>query len=270
VRTRRRPAAEPIEDYLDELMSCLRMPPRATRRLLAETEDHLRSAAEAAEQCGASRAEAERDAVLRFGSAARVAAQAGDARRAGPVAAAGVLLWSGVALIGVGLVAVGLSGILAAILNVIAGRRFVGALPQGYSAAPCHHFLVVQPHASTCAVAAVLENSHDAVALRLLAGLIGLALVGAAWWTRRYLSRDPSFQRLLAAALSVVATLSFAVAAVVLLGMSADTAVNYGSQGVGWYLSGGLVSLAGALLAGARSWHHLRLIRPWNHVLVIT
>jgi hypothetical protein len=258
---------EPIEDYLDELLSRLRVPPRATRRLLAETEDHLRQAAEAAEQAGASRVAAERQAVAQFGPAARVAAEASAARQPAPLAALGVLAWSGLALSGLGLVAVGLSGIVAAIFNAIAGQRFVGALPQTSAAAPCGHFLALHPVAHNCAQAAVLENSADAVALRLLAGVVGLVLVGLAWWARRYLSTDPSFRRLLSAALATAAFLSFGAATVVLLGMSLDTAVHYGSRGVGWYLSGGLVSLLGAVLAGLHAWRHLRVLRPWDHVV---
>lgn len=265
----RRPRDEPIEDYLDELLSRLRLPPRATRRMLAETEDHLRQAAEAAEQAGASRVAAEREAVAQFGPPARVSAAAGVARRPAPLAALGVLTWSGLALGGVGLVAVGLSGVLAAIFDAVAGQRFVGALPYTYSAAPCRHFLALHPAAGNCARAAILENIGDAVALRLTAGVVGLALIGLAWWARRYLSPDPSFRRLLSAGLAVAAFLSFGVATVVLLGMSLDTAVHYGSRGVGWYLSGGLISLLGAAVAGLQAWRHLRVLRPWNHVVVV-
>jgi len=266
----RRPGGhdEPIEDYLDELLGCLRLPPRATRRLLAETEDHLQQAAATAEQAGASRLAAEREAVRQFGTAAQVAAAASAARRTSPVAALGVLTWSGVLLGGIGLIAVGVSGALAAMFNLAVGRGFVGALPNTYSAAPCRHFLEVQPSAANCAAAAVLENSHDAVALRLLAGFLGLILVCLAWWSRRYLSTDPSFRRMLSAAISATAALAFGVASVFLLGMSVDIAVHYGSRGVGWYLSGGLVSLVGTVIAGFACWEQLRRLRPWSYLQV--
>lgn len=258
---------EPIEDYLDELLASLRLPPRATRRLLAETEDHLRQAAEAAEQAGASRVAAERQAVEQFGPAADIAMDARRSRRSDPLALVGALVWSGVTLIGVGLVAVGLSGVLAAAFNLVGGRRFVGALPHSYSLAACRRFMTLHPSVRSCGAAAILENSHDAVALRVLAGLLGLALVGIAWATRRYLNPDPSFRRMLSAAVSGAATLAFAAAAVFLFGQSLDTAVHYGSRGVGWYLSGGIASGVGAVVSALWCWQELRLLRPWSHVV---
>lgn len=42
---------EPIEDYLDDLLLRLDLPPREARRLLAETEAHLRESAEALGDC---------------------------------------------------------------------------------------------------------------------------------------------------------------------------------------------------------------------------
>ena len=263
----RRAHEEPIEDYLDELLSCLRLPPRATRRLLAETEDHLREAASLAERTGRNPLDAERDAVARFGSAARVATEASHARRPSALAMSGTAAWACLVLGGVGLVAVGASGALAAVFNGVAGTRFVGALPQTYSPSVCGRFLSLHAGAGSCGIAAMLENSHDAVALRLLAGLIGLVAVAAAWWTRRYLSADPSFRRLLDGTVYALATFAFGTAAAVLLAVSVDTAVQHGSAGVGWYLSGGLVSVVAALTAGAGTWRHLRTVRPWNHAL---
>jgi hypothetical protein len=261
-RPRRQP--EPIEDYLDELLCCLRLPPRATRRLLAETEDHLREAAARAELAGASPVDAERLAIEEFGSPEQVSVAAIAGRRPSVAAATGVLAWSGVMLGGVGLTAVGLSGAVAALFNLVAGRRFVGALHGSYPASACHRFLTIHPGAANCAAAAVLENSGDAVALRLLAGAVGIVVVGAAWWARRYLSQDTRFRQMLAAAVSATAVLAFGGAAVVLFAMSADTAVQYGGGGVGWYLSGGLVSLVGAGIAGALCRRQARAIRPWR------
>lgn len=267
MRVSRRGREEPIEDYLDELLSCLRLPPRATRRLLAETEDHLREAASVAEQAGRSRLDAEREAIARFGPATRIASDASRARRPSAVAVSGAAAWAALALGGVGLTAVGVSGALAAVFNGVVGTRFVGALPQTYSPAVCGHFLSLHTGAGSCGLAAILENSHDAVALRLLAGLVGLVSVGLAWWTRRYLSTDPSFRRLLDGSTCLLAAVAFAAATAVLLGMSVDTAVQHGSGGVGWYLSGGLVSLVAAVAAGACTWRQVRTLRPWNHVL---
>jgi hypothetical protein len=268
VTTRRRSEAEPIEDYLDELLSCLRLPPRATRRLLGETEDHLRQAADEAERAGASRVDAERVAVAQFGGAARVAAAASGARRTAPGDLVGALAWSAVTLAGVGLAAVGVSGVLAGLFDLLAGRRFVGGLPGSYSASTCGHFLALHPFAPTCGAAAVLENSHDAVALRAMAGLVGLVLIGVAWATSRYLNADPSFRRIVSALVSAAAALAFAVAAAFLFGQSLVTAMHHGSGGVGWYLTGGIASGLGAVVAVIWCWQQVRALRPWNHVAV--
>lgn len=259
---------EPIEDYLDQLLSCLRMPPRATRRLLAETEDHLREAADAAVRSGMSRVAAERAAVRAFGPPARVAAEAGTSRRADPVTMVRLCAWSLLALLGVGLGAIGLSGALAAGMNAVAGPHFVGALPQAYPAGTCRYFLALHPSAGSCGVAATLENSRDAVGLRLLAGAIGGVLLGSAAWTRRFLRAEVSLRRMCDATSAATATIAFGAAALWLLGSAGDTLVRHGSGGVGWYLSGGLISVAGMSVAAIVAWRNLRTLRPWAHVVV--
>jgi hypothetical protein len=169
--------SQPIDVFLDDLYRRLRGNPRTARRLLAEAEAHLRDSAAALQATGMDAASAEREAVDRFGTPAEIAAQSAGAvsRRLGALARAGVLLG------GIGLVAVGVSGGIAALMNAVSGRDFVGALHQTYPGAACRHFLAVQPSAGDCAHAAILENSDDAVILRLLAGLAGLLLLALAW-----------------------------------------------------------------------------------------
>jgi len=260
--------AEPIEDYLDELLSCLRLPPRATRRLLAETEDHLRQSAEDAVHQGMSRPDAERAAVRAFGPAARVAAAAGTGRRADVATLVRLSAWSLLALGGVALVAIGLSGALAAVFKATAGPRFVGGLPQTYSNGVCRYFLTLHPSVGTCSAAATLENSQDAVSLRLLAGVCGGVLVGVAASTRRYLRADLSLRRMFDAMSAVIATIAFAVAALWLNATAADVAVRDGGSGAGWYLSAGLVSAGATVAAAIIARRALRTLRPWVHVTV--
>ena len=64
----------PIEDYLDELLRRTRADARTTRRLLDEAGDHLYSAADELGRAGLSRADAEAEAVRRFGPAQPVVA----------------------------------------------------------------------------------------------------------------------------------------------------------------------------------------------------
>ena len=58
----------------------------------------------------------------------------------------------------------------------VRGRRRAGAV--SYPAAGCQHWLTLWPHAHSCAQAAVLENSSDAVSLRLAVGVLGLVRAG--------------------------------------------------------------------------------------------
>lgn len=261
--------SEPIEDYLDELLSCLRLPPRATRRLLAETEDHLRESAEAAIHSGLSRTAAEQAAVRAFGPADRVAAEAAAGRRPDVTTLLRLSVWSLLVLGGVALVAIGLSGGVAAAFTAVAGPRFVGGMPQTYSAGLCHYYLSIHPSAATCRAAATLENSQDAVSLRLLAGMLGVGLVAVAAYLRRRLNAELSLQRMFDAMSALAATIAFAVAAVWLVGTATDLAVRHGGAGAGWYLSGGVISLGAAALGAVIAWRNLRTLRPWVHVMVV-
>jgi hypothetical protein len=175
--------------------------------------------------------------------------------------------WSTLALGAAGLIAVGVSGAFAALLDVVAGRRFVGALPHTYSAASCHHFVQLHPGPGGCAMAALLENSQDAVALRLAAGFVGIACAVVAWWTRRYLSPDPSFRRMHMALTNLAAALCFGAGAAVLVGMAADTAFVHGSGGVGFYVSGALAAAIGLVLALGNGLRHAR--RNWLQRLTL-
>lgn len=257
---------EPIEDYLDALLLRLHLPPRETRRMLAETEAHLRETAAELQAHGMQAPAAEREAVRRFGPAGEIASAAGAARRPAPVTLAAHATWAFLALVGAGLLAVGLSGALAALFNAVAGPRFVGALPRSYPGATCHYYLAAHPGSATCAQAAMWENSQDAVSLRALAGVLGLLLLAAAWLWRRRLAGDAALAALRDGTVGALAGLAFAAAAIALIGTGVDLAVQHGSGGVGFYLTGGIVAVPAALLAGIWSYRRLRLLRPWRLV----
>jgi len=241
-------AASPIEGFLDALYDELRdADAAAARRLLAEAESHLRESADALEATGLERLEAERAAVERFGTPGEIVAAARPAvhtRLVGLVAGSVRPL---VLLLGAGLVAVGVSGAVAAAMSAAFGSDFVGSIHQTYTAAACGHFLAVQPTATSCTQAAVLETSHDAIALRLLAGGLGLILLGVGWvWTRRGSELGRGY-RLSPVVWLTVGFTAFAVAAAGLSVQSTDLATNYGSDGVGFYLSGALVAAFAAV-----------------------
>jgi hypothetical protein len=255
------PLGEPIEDYLDQLQASLRTTPRETRRIIAEAEDHLRQAAAEAQEGGLTRREAEEYAISSFGSVSAVV-RAHDHRssRSLLLAVGRDLTLAGWMLGAVGLVAVGVSGLVAAVMNQVFGREFVGGAPAtaGFPASACRHFLAVQPAAHSCAQAAMLENSHDAVSLRLLAGVAGLILLAAYYLASRAGRR--SRNALPGSFVPVVAVSVFGAAGLGLVWLASNDAVVGRSAGPGFYLSGAIVALAMAA-AYARPLHR-SLLRP--------
>jgi hypothetical protein len=244
------PDGDPVEQYLDQLYAALRARPREARRVLAEAEDHLRESVAEGLAGGLTEREAQEHAVSSFGSV-RAVVRAHDARlrRLPTVAVLRDVIMAAWQLSAVGLVAVGASGVIAWVMNAAFGRPFVGGAPGAvrYPAANCQHWLALWPHAQSCAQAAMLENSSDAVTLRLVAGVLGLAALAAYHLARRR-SRDllpESFT-------PTVAVTLFGVAGLALAGLSVDSTVlglrsGLGTAGAGFYLSGAIVALIMAL-----------------------
>lgn len=226
----------PIEDYLDELLRRTRADARSTRRLLDEAADHLYTAAADLSAAGMPRAQAEAEAVRRFGAATvvgRVASRRSLLALVVDTAAAAVQL------AGWGLAAVGVSGLVAWVMNDVGGQAFVGGqtlLRHGASQA---------------------EVAHDAVALRVLAGLVGVVLLVL----HRLRSRERPTQVLPAGMVDVLGAAAFAAASVLLAGASIDQAVQTGTDGVGFALSGALVALPAAVIFCVRA---VRAIVPFH------
>lgn len=218
---------EPIEDYLDGLFRQLRGEPRTARRLLAEAADHLYESAAALQRDGATRIDAEREAVRRFGAPVPLMV---SLRRTTWRALLTETARALVLLAGIGLVAVGLSGAVAAIFNAAFGDGFVGGASN------------------------TLEASQDAVSLRVLAGFAGLAILVATWLAQRWFLRGAGRSAVVPDWLvDVLATAAFTLGAAALLSVSVDVAVQHSPSGVGFYLSGGLVAALGAICFGVRS-----------------
>lgn len=216
--------ATPIEDYLDDLLRRTRADARTTRRLLDEAGDHLRATADELEATGMSRSEAEAEAVRRFGPIAPVA-HAVTRHALRDLAAEAVR--AAVFLAGCGLVAVGISGLVALAMNVWAGNSFVGG-----------RSVFGGPGAS------IRETADDAVVLRVIAGLAGLfLLLGSLAW-RRYARPRPVLPAGLVDALGAAA---FAAGTAALAIASADQAARVGTSGVGFTLSGAIVALPAAV-----------------------
>jgi hypothetical protein len=224
-------ADSPIEDYLDDLLRSAHADPRTTRRLIDEANDHLFSAAADLEAAGMTRFEAEREAVRRLGPASGVLQ--GSSRRSFAALFLEVL-GASVLLGGCGLVAIGLSGAVAALMNALFGLRFVGGATVGGTGGH-----------------GVTETAQDAVTLRVLAGVLGLVVLAGYALFRRSTRGPTVLPNGLVDALGAAA---FAAATVVLAGASVDQGMSSGAgHGVGFFLSGALVSLAGTVLFCARA-----------------
>ncbi len=221
----------PIEDYLDELLRRCRADARTTRRLLDEADDHLRAVAAELEANGMSRAQAESEAVRRFGAVEPIVRATS---RRSFVALSLETLGATVLLGACGLVAVGLSGAVVAVMNALAGPTFVGDTS------------VLGTGGST-----VAETAHDAVVLRSLAGAVGVLILAAYVLLHRRLT--PA--RVLPAGLTdALGAAAFAAATAALTSASIDQAVTGGGgHGVGFFLSGAVVSLLATVLFCARA-----------------
>ncbi len=237
---------DPIDDYLDQLFKRLRTTPGDGRRILAEAEDHLRQAAAEAVEAGLTEREAQEHAISSFGSV-RAVVRAHDTRFPLPAVFRDLVL-AGWLLGAVGLVAVGVSGLVAAVMNTMLGRQFVGGVAAAarLHASACQHWLAVQPTAHTCVQAATLENSGDAVSLRLLAGIAGVLLLGG----YRLAGRGRLRSSLPDGFVPVVAASVFGITGIGLAWVSAqDSAIGL-VPGPGFYLSGAIVCLASTAACG--------------------
>jgi hypothetical protein len=220
----------PIEDYLDELLRHTRADARTTRRLLDEASDHLYATAAELEAGGRSHQEAEAEAVRRFGPIAPIARAT---RRRSAAALVFEMLRAALFLGGCGLVAIGISGLVALVMNIWFGRPFVGDVS------------VFQFRG-----ASVAETADDAVVLRVIAGLVGMFVLLGYLALQRRVSRPAVLPAGLVDALGAAA---FAVGTAGLVIVSADQAIRTGTNGIGFALSGALVALPASVWFSVRA-----------------
>ena len=242
---------DPIQAYLRQLAIRLRMAPESASSALAEVEAHLRDAERDLAGVAGSRAQAQRAAVARFGSVEQVAAGYNrEARRVLVQSAAPVAARCGMRLVAVGAVAVGVAGLVAQVLARLTSVAFVfgPAEPGALPVAGCLHWLAVHPEAGTCAQAATLENSADAVQLYVAGSVAGLLLLAAALVVLRFIW--PGFavgsgRRLgrLAARVEIgCGAVIFAVASLALLAAGALDLQVAGAWGRGLWLTDAVVA----------------------------
>jgi hypothetical protein len=153
----------------------------------------------------------------------------------------------------VALIAIGVSGAVAAGFGAADGKSFVAGDPPNvtYSRARCADFLEYAPHARNCEQAATDHHYGEVVGYRLAAGLLGVLILGAAALVRRRRPELFNTDRLPAAFDETVAATAFAIAGFGLLANGVDQ-LALGNNGAGGWLSGGLVAALAALACATR------------------
>ena len=239
---------DPVESYLDEVLSCSPGSPRQVRRTLAEVEAHLAESAQALQVGGLSAEAAKAEAVRRMGPPAGTVDRPWPARSARlPRPVRRRLLLAILQLGGIGGLFVGVAGAVAAAIQAIWGASAIATpFPAGsYSQADCRRWLAAYPHSHSCVAAMTLDHAFDFQRNAAAAGLLGLLALVLRHALRRRWPGLPgtSAELLIGAGLAAVCTVVFAGA-----GFDAITVTR--AQGVGQPVSLALAAGCAAVLLG--------------------
>jgi hypothetical protein len=243
-----------IEGYLDDLLAGLVGEAGAVRRMLTETEAHLYADLERGVARGVESDDAARAAIARFGPAERVAQVWTASAPPKPMPPLSTMLRRGAPqlapLLGVGLVAIGISGLLARAMTSLWGLRFMFADPPGttYPASACRYWMSLHPRAATCTSAYLAESLADGLDARYAAGLLGL-LVFAVIAVRRRRRQVPLISPLSPSTALVAVAVSCA-ATVALAALATDAIRVAHGNGAGQWLSAAIVALLVAFSYG--------------------
>lgn len=185
-----------VDSYLDRLLLELRGRAHDVRRILAETEDHLRDSVADGVNEGLASEVAEQRAIDRFGSPRTVARRFehhGGLAQARPAVEQLAMALS--LLAAIGLLAVGASGLLAAGFGLAVDRSFVAGDRPGvtYTAARCADFQEYFPHATSCEEAATNHHFEEVVRNQVAGGILGLMVLGGRFWLIRRRRRQGSY-----------------------------------------------------------------------------
>lgn len=247
----------PVDEYLRQLRASLRT--RYADRIVAEAEDHLRETVAAGLAAGLTEHEAQEAAISAFGSVRAVvrahAARPGNlVKGRTPREILTDLVLSAWQLGGIGLAAIGASGVVVALMNATLGRAFTGQAPAGvtFAKADCAYWMAAWTGTHDCARAAMLEASSDAVVLRLIGGLAGVAVLEG-YFLARYVMRRRGYEPgvPLAGYFPLLAACVFGAGAA---GLALAQLTGFTvTAGPGVYLSGALVAAALAVWYGVRA-----------------
>jgi hypothetical protein len=146
-------------------------------------------------------------------------------------------------LLGVGLLAIGISGLVARAMTSLWGLRFMFANPPGttYPASACRYWMSLHPSAASCTSAYLAESFADGLQARYAAGLLGLVVLGVLA-ARRRLRRAPLISPPSPNA-SLIAVAVFCAAAIALAALGADAIRVSHGNGAGQWLSAAFVAL---------------------------
>ena len=146
----------------------------------------------------------------------------------------------------IGLLAIGISGVVAYGMGRVYGRPFVSGDRPGvsYTHARCADYLEYEPRAATCERATTLHHFGETVGYRMDAGALGLILLAGYGIFRR---RERSCRMLPIGLTALIAMVSFGIAALGLLGQSVLWLSNGSTLGVGDPLSAGIVATVAAM-----------------------
>lgn len=241
--------SDAIDEYLDRYFDELSGTGSSGRRTLAEAEDHLRTAQADLVAAGMSDAAAAEQVIQRFGGPASLARAERIVSR--NVAGLGRQLFSGAwVLSAFGLIAIGLSALVAEVMGRVWGAGFVAGDTNGvtYTSARCAEYLEYFPGRS-CGQAAAMHHWGEVVEYRVAAGALGLLALAAFALARR---GPMSGTRWAPPRLSIalVGTATFSLAAIALGAPTFLELVFGGSTGVGANLSAGIIAAMAATLAG--------------------
>jgi hypothetical protein len=226
--------ADPVEDYLDQLLVTLSGSPRQVRHTLGEVEAHLHDAVAEGVAAGLAEPEAQAQAVARMGPVHGVTGR--TAALARPSLALARRLALTAALVGgAGFLAIGAAGLVARLLLTVKGDRFLTApWPAGaYTRADCARWLAGNPGTHSCVTAMLADHAGDFLLQATAAGLLGLIAL-AAYLTLRQRWQDRATLTVLPAGTAeALGTALAAVAAVVCLGQAVDTEMVQHGIGAG-------------------------------------
>lgn len=242
-----------ISHYLDDLMSRLRGSPSSVRRIINETEAHLRDAVDDGVARGRSLSEAENEALANFGSAREIARASNNEARSGTFRVVLSDVTSSTWILSTaGLLAIGASGLLIRIAQSLFGIGAVFGPTTGthFSDSSCRYWMSIHPAAQDCLRAYTVESSQDGMLARTAAGLMGLILLAIGMLLHRRGALSMRGGR--AWLISAVGFTSFAAAGVILTGFGVDQLVVGSDNGAWQWLCEGCIALIAAACFGVK------------------